>query len=267
MNWLYKPSSIIVAIFAIFSCQNSFGVGLTMQDISIMSRMGVRIAFPSEGAHIVPQGISPSKLIQTELLDLSSMRFEHLPTWIKNFPNLRKVDLSNTKVDVESAIIDLSLSRSKYSLEIINFSGCKFKNASGSATPLNNFPNLKKVDLSYTSPTGTNRTFKNLCVDGLLELSLEGNDLHDGWISDFNEMNLSCMNSLRVLNLAKTDIDLDDLSVKSIPISIESLDLTGNNGDTLNPSFGNSFSLPNLIQLKIDGYVAVPSALKKRLKK
>ncbi len=235
---------------------------LTRQEVSIMHKMGVRMAFEGEMPYIVPLEISPRQLVNTELLDFSGIQLNNLPQWVIHFKKIRKLDLSNTNISVRQTIILIGNYVGK-NLEILDLSNGSIDG--GATQALNGLKNLRELNLANVSPSGPNDWFKNTCIKSLLKLDMSGNDLDDDWFAPFSDLHIGCMPNIRVLNLSNTDIDLSELEADKLPVGLEVLDITKNNDYELNESFGNVFVLPNLIQLKIDDHVKIPASLKKRL--
>ena len=260
---MFKFSLVFFVI--IFPC-TLYAENLTRQEVYLMNKMGVRMALKYEKPHIVPVDISPEKLLGTELLDFSGSQFDKLPSWFNKFQNLRKLDLSNTSVDIVNALKVIASSNSRKTLEILDLTSGKSKGAGNVSHSINKLKNLKILNLSYTENAVGSEKYSGICIKNLVEINLEGNDLDDtSWFNSFTNMNLSCMNNLRKINLSGTDLDLSEITTKDFPSSVESLDLTNNNDSELNSSFGEIYELPYLIQLKIDSHVNIPKALRKKL--
>jgi len=66
---------------------------LSRQDIDIMYRLGIKVAFEGERqATRVPRDLSPQCLQQVELLDFKNLGMTELPQWLAKFTKLRKLD-------------------------------------------------------------------------------------------------------------------------------------------------------------------------------
>lgn len=270
----------LFVIFILFLCTPllTSADGLTRQEISIMHKMGVRMALRRERPYVVPLSISPREVIKTELLDFSGMQLKQLPAWISNFRNLRKLDLSNCGVLVKHILDILSNNQLGGNLEVLLLSGGEIK--SYETIPenyWNSLPRLRVLDFSnmnrneyrhwYTQP----KTIKHISkLQNLVRLDLSGSFLDGSWWhhsadGNFSDIQLNKMVSLRELNISDANIDLSSLLVTEIPPNLEKLDISNNKGDSLNSSFGDLFALPNLVQIKVDNNVSIPSTLKEKL--
>ncbi len=90
---------------------------LDVDDIRIMREMGVLIAFPSESkAHIIPSSMTPLEMMKINYINFNGINLHFLPKWLPKMTNISRLELENTKIDIE----DLKDLKPLKDLDILN---------------------------------------------------------------------------------------------------------------------------------------------------
>ncbi|MDR1677683.1 MAG: hypothetical protein LBS44_04740 [Deltaproteobacteria bacterium] len=254
----------LVALLTI--CSPAFGAEeITKWDILVMSEADVRIALPGEQeSRLVPPDMTPEEISKTELLDLHDLELYDFPDWFSKFTNLRKLDISGTKIPIGAIsklnnldkleVLDVSRNESflvtykdpnnkdhDNSVASVRFDECNTFISKISGIRTLNMQNIwytwtkSSFEENYVSPMCSFSSLKKL-----IKLYLSDNDLVD---KDFNNLNLNGLIELKILDLSKNG--LKKINLTSLP-SLENLNLSRNYLYEINLN-----SLPNLKILNV----------------
>lgn len=270
------------------------GADLTLDDIKIMREMGVRVAFGNEKkGHPIPDNISINELKQATILDFGGKSLYQIPTWLRNFNNLKKLDLSNAHVP----FADIANFPNMNNIEIlILHNNDLFKTQSVDANDaeqwlifLNKIQNVKVLDLSFKPLTLKETSEKRYVpanlhfLANLIKLDLSGNHIGD----DIQDIGLQKMNGLQTLDVSNTQISnanimqylpLSDLVKLNLGYnklakinyyqaisSLKELNLEGNAGLQLADEYAGAFISRDLLLLTYDDNAKIPAELQQRL--
>ncbi len=265
--------SIIGAILWV-SINAAWAVDFTREEIAIMHRHEVRMALPDERQpYVVPVEIAPALLVYTELLDFSNRPLYEAPAWLARFKNLRKLDLSNTRLSAQGLVAILS---ELHELEVLNLSNNPLFAEDASLAELwAHLPRLSELNLSQTGLQPAH--LGALTALNLVRLNLADNpDL-----GALDDLGIGQLNRLRELNLSNTGLasispqhlpaaslirlDLSHNTLKDIPFmdfaALEQLNILGNQRVTLAERYASILSVPRLVQLLAHDDAVIPDGL------
>lgn len=268
---------------------------LTREHVLAMHNAGIRMALgkadgTSEKPYVIPLDIDPAKLLGTELLDFSGRPLVELPSWLVRFKKLRKLDLSNTGIKVDTALIAalgnmpeldvLKLNDNPLFPEKTCLMFCDPEVTLATVWP-------KLTALTEVNLTNTGGTAENLGsfapLENLTHVYLGGNRIDD----EVNKLGLGNPSNVRYLNLANNgisdsplpylptqtlvELDLSGNDLREVPFVdmpvLERWDISNNAKLKLADGFGSMFALPHLQYLSVSDAMQAPSALAQRLQK
>ncbi len=262
---------------------------LTIDDINIMRKMGVKVAFEGDSnSYEIPKNMTPQKLKTATILNFNGQELHELPVWLNKFTNLKKLDLANAQITFDS--LD---NIPNAPLEIVNLSNNRLFIEDDYQESQENFMKwfnfLKKIqgvrvlDLSVVRSEKSQFVPANLhFLPHLQSLNLSGNDIG----SDITELGLEQLTQLKYLNLSNTSLSDKDVMLY-IPVNIMELDLSDNQLKKMNyhgslpmlkawhlngnhdlkiaEEFAGGFITKNLEYLQVDETIQVPQGLVDRL--
>jgi hypothetical protein len=232
----------------------------TREEIAIMHSAGVKMALVGESkAYVIPLDIAPDSLVKTEVLNFSGNSVVTVPDWLAKFTQVRNLDLSNTGIKADSAL--LNALGSMPSLEILDLSGNPLFTSGGSslAAVWVKLPGLRHLNLANTGGSVLDYG-PMVALTQLNKLDLSGASLG----SDLCGLGLKNL-PLERLNLAKSGVSGAPMSV--LPTAtLGELDLSGNSAMTIEAEYGGMFAFPKLAKLSIDDNTTVPEGLRKNIR-
>ena len=280
-----QVTGLIGVLLLSMSCALS-AAEFTPTEIMQMHQAGVKMKLSNDAdsvsSYVVPANTSPQALINAESLDFANLAIFNLPPWLGKFTNLRRLDLSNTQI--EMAGLQAALANMP-KLDVLNVSGNKtlFSNSSNSLNAL--WPLLKNLsDLDLSNLSATPQQLGNLApLSQLNRLTLSQNKLGENVVG----LGLKQLSALRVLSMSDAGVnsapldalpvgslralDLSNNSISTLPFvnmpALETLNVGGNSRIKISKAYGGLFVMPALKQLKVDDNVSLPKALKQKFER
>lgn len=195
---------------------------LSLEDIEEMHKLKVMVQYANERkAHIVAANVTPSQLLEAELLDMSNISMHNMPSWVKNFKQLKKLDLSNNSLGMNDMLETLT-SFSK--LEVLNLSSNPlFQEGNTSLMSVwKSLPEMRELYLRNTG--GEERNYGSLqALTHLQQLDLSQNNLSN----NIDLLDLKPLASLEILNLSNNNIRHSPLAYLPT-VSLSHLNLSNN---------------------------------------
>ncbi|PID46489.1 MAG: hypothetical protein CSB47_03800 [Proteobacteria bacterium] len=279
LSWLGGAMALVVSL-------SLSAADFTRTEIQQMHRAGVKMKLPTDPAkrpaYVVPDTMSPGQLVQAESVDFSNLPLFSVPPWLAKFSHIRRLDLSNTKIQatgLEQVLqgmpkldtLNLANNRQLLSgsmkslsglwphltnLSVLNLSGLSATASQiGSLEPLHQ---LQRIDLSHNRLNGDLSELNLAKLSGLRELSLANNGLRRSPLAALP------VNGLHSLDLSHNA--LSNLPFVDMP-ALETLNISGNRDISVDEKFGGLFVMDSLKQLKVDDNVRLPDALKQKFER
>lgn len=255
-QWMWV-GLLCLSMFNLAEAAGSF----TREEIAIMHQAGVKMALEGERqSYVVPADIAPEHLVQTEVLNFVGNSLVVVPEWLAKFTQVRNLNLANTGIKADSALIN-ALS-SMPSLEILDLSGNRLFTPGGSslAAVWGKLQGLRHLNLANTG--GSVSDYGSMvALTQLNKLDLSGASLG----SDLSGLGLKNL-PLERLALARSGVSGAPLS--ALPTAtLGELDLSGNSAMIIEAEYGGMFAFPRLVQFKADDSITLPTELKQKFER
>ncbi len=251
---------LLIACLISFSSFTHADNTLSLEEIGTMARMCVKVAFSGElEPHVVTTDMTPSRLTQAEMLDLSNLSLHTLPSWLSRFTKLRDLNLAKNALPLE----ELDEVKAMRVLEVLDLSGNPL--FSREHKPLTEFftflPNLRVLSLQDTNGICGGESygdFKNL--QSLQKLDIGQNCIYEIDLANFSS-------TLQELDLSYNYLFDGGVKFVNMP-ALQKLSIQKQGLDRklhLPDEWGDAFMMQQLRVLDYDENVIIPDGLERKL--